>query len=260
PAKTLTSLSTSYLQNPSRRNTMEDVHRVVAPFNNDETLAFFAVYDGHGGRGVVDFIETRLEENIAAELGAPDDASINARVERAYLTTDVESKPANLRTSGATAVTCLLRRTPDGGVTVHAANVGDSRAVLCRGGHAERLTYDHKACDAAEQARVEGVGGFILRNRVLGILAVTRSFGDHAGGSNGGGGGGDACSGGGAPECPFLILACDGVWDVMSDSDAVRFVGEAQAAGNEARAAELLVQEALDCGTTDNVTVVIVFF
>ncbi|CAN0409986.1 unnamed protein product, partial [Hapterophycus canaliculatus] len=43
---------------------------------------------------------------------------------------------------------------------------------------AERLTYDHKADDESEQERVYAAGGFVLRNRVLGILAVSRSFGN----------------------------------------------------------------------------------
>lgn len=50
--------------------------------------------------------------------------------------------------------------------------------MLCRAGRAERLTYDHKAEDEAEQERVEAAGGFVMRNRVLGILAVSRSFGN----------------------------------------------------------------------------------
>lgn len=57
-------------------------------------------------------------------------------------------------------------------------NCFHSRAVLARGGKAERLTYDHKAEDASEQERVNAAGGFVLRNRVLGILAVSRSFGN----------------------------------------------------------------------------------
>lgn len=56
--------------------------------------------------------------------------------------------------------------------------MNNSRAVLCRGGKAQRLTYDHKAEDRAEQERVEAAGGFVMRNRVLGILAVSRSFGN----------------------------------------------------------------------------------
>lgn len=71
--------------------------------------------------------------------------------------------------------------------------MGDSRAVLAKFGaplpegeendtrscEAMRLTYDHRAEDKDEQKRVTEAGGFVIRNRVLGILAVSRSFGDH---------------------------------------------------------------------------------
>lgn len=60
----------------------------------------------------------------------------------------------------------------------HRPALCNSRAVLSRGGKAERLTYDHKAEDTSERERVEAAGGFVMRNRVLGILAVSRSFGN----------------------------------------------------------------------------------
>ena len=41
------------------------------------------------------------------------------------------------------------------------------------------MSYDHRAEDESEQQRIKDAGGFIARRRVLGILAVTRSFGDH---------------------------------------------------------------------------------
>lgn len=76
---------------------------------------------------------------------------------------------------------------------LYAGNVGDSRAVLVSSHHpdhdgsdipssgyiATRLTFDHRAEDAEEQQRIKEAGGFVTRNRVLGILAVSRSFGDH---------------------------------------------------------------------------------
>ena len=101
----------------------------------------------------------------------------------AYLLTDIETSKKNLMVSGSTSVSCLLMPTDHAGGdgrVLYTANVGDSRAVLCRGGRAVRLSYDHKASDAAEQKRIEGSGGFVLRRRVLGILSVSRSFGDHA--------------------------------------------------------------------------------
>lgn len=119
----------------------------------------------------------------------------------------------NITTSGATAVSVLLINEQGnldiGSSSIDAssrklfvANVGDSRAVLVSskridhsplsfedndqsstippsGYFATRLTYDHRAEDIAEQNRIKEAGGFITRNRVLGILAVSRSFGDH---------------------------------------------------------------------------------
>lgn len=61
---------------------------------------------------------------------------------------------------------------------LYTANVGDARIVLCRGGKALRLSYDHKGSDENEGKRVTNAGGLILSNRVNGVLAVTRALGD----------------------------------------------------------------------------------
>ena len=233
---------------------MEDMYRIVDGFENVATSGFFGVYDGHGGRQVSRYLHKHLDKNIELELKAMENSSIAHAFGRAYLITDIQCCQETSETCGATAVTCIIRQENNHRV-LHTANVGDSRAVLCRKRKALRLSKDHKAEDPDECTRIRQAGGAVVKQRVMGILAVSRSFGDHGlkqyviarpytstvrlG-----------------PEDAFVILACDGVWDVMSDQEAVDFV---LAISNRANAAQSLVEEAMKRLSADNLTVVIVF-
>lgn len=139
---------------------------------------------------------------------------------------------------------------------LYTANAGDARAVLCRGGKAVRLTYDHKGADRQEAKRIQDAGGFVLNNRVNGVLAVTRSLGDSSMK--------DFVVG--APYTSetvlsqndeFLILACDGLWDVATDQKAVDLIRDEMDCES---AAGVLMDYAIEEGTRDNVTVLIVRF
>jgi hypothetical protein len=69
--------------NSRRRNTMEDVHRILPVL--DESLpnhSYIGIYDGHGGRQIAEFLETNLERTIANELKLNDDASLEERITR----------------------------------------------------------------------------------------------------------------------------------------------------------------------------------
>ncbi|KAF7782548.1 hypothetical protein Agabi119p4_1924 [Agaricus bisporus var. burnettii] len=139
---------------------------------------------------------------------------------------------------------------------LYCANAGDARGVLCRKGKAVRLTYDHKGSDRQEAKRITDAGGFVLSGRVNGVLAVTRSLGDSS----------MKEFVVGAPyttetelcnDDEFLILACDGLWDVINDQPAVDLVRDMQDA--QAASAKLL-KHALSHHTTDNVTVIVIRF
>lgn len=270
--------------NPRRRNTMEDVHRIIGALPGAPEYSYFGVYDGHGGRQIVDFLEEGLETNISNELQQSDDAGVLERLTRAFLITDMHSRRLNITTSGATAVSALLKTnfSASGEIIskmLYVANVGDSRAVIVMsdrdgkennssssGFAARRLSYDHRAEDEDEQRRIKDAGGFITRGRVLGILAVSRSFGDH--------GMKDfvtadpyitetnllTCSPDGSQKCPFLILACDGVWDVLTDQEAADLVlAQYKDKGPFDSAAKLLVDIAIERGSADNITAIVVF-
>lgn len=165
---------------------------------------------------------------------------------------------------GTTAVVALV-----GDRQLYVGNCGDSRAVLCRAGLAFPLTDDHKAAREDETARVQAAGGEVMwwnGERVMGVLAVSRAIGDHylrpfviA-----------------QPEVTILtrsdeddllLLASDGLWDVLSNQEACslaqRCLKRAQQRGASRQtaarvAASVLTRAAIDQGSSDNVTVVVV--
>jgi serine/threonine protein phosphatase PrpC len=161
---------------------------------------FAAVFDGHGGDECSNFLVDALPRNIRNQMFAERDALRNSIetsrgtrgghseqsedstselmrriLKTAYLRTDKEFiSPKTAPQSGSTAATIVLM-----GRRLFAANVGDSRVVLCRsGGQCVELTSDHKPSRPDEAARVRAAGGFILHKRVMGELAITRAFGD----------------------------------------------------------------------------------
>lgn len=140
---------------------------------------------------------------------------------------------------------------------LYTANVGDARIVLCRNGKALRLSYDHKGSDENEGKRIAGAGGLILNNRVNGVLAVTRALGDAYMK--------DLVTGHPyttetviQPDMDeFLILACDGLWDVCSDQEAVDLIRNIQ---DPQAASKVLVDHALARFSTDNLSCMVVRF
>ncbi|SAM78574.1 related to phosphoprotein phosphatase 2C [Ustilago bromivora] len=139
---------------------------------------------------------------------------------------------------------------------LYTANVGDARAVLCRGGKAVRLSYDHKGSDAQEAKRITDAGGFVMNSRVNGVLAVTRSLGDSA----------MKEFVVGSPyttetvlgsEDSFLIIACDGLWDVIEDQEAVDLIKDLQ---DPQEASQRLLEHALSEFSTDNTSIMVIRF
>lgn len=128
---------------------------------------------------------------------------------------------------GTTACVAIVRREINHNV-LYVANTGDTRAVLNKNGQAERLSIDHKATNPQEIDRIKAMGGKILESRLAGGLAITRAIGDHAYRSFG------------ATCLPYvvrhvlrpfdkyLVIASDGVWDTVTDDQAVAFCKDDQ--------------------------------
>ncbi|PON60002.1 Protein phosphatase 2C [Trema orientale] len=140
-------------------------------------------------------------------------------------------EPMEVALGGSTAVVAVL--TPD---HIVVANCGDSRAVLCRGGRAVPLSNDHKPDRPDERARIEAAGGrviYVNGARVEGILAMSRSIGDQY----------LKPIVTSEPEVTFtkrepedecLIIASDGLWDVLSSELACEVASECLREGTSA--------------------------
>lgn len=249
-----------------RRRSMEDVALIDGGFC--EGLSLFCIFDGHGGRECADFCAAVLPAALRAELqrGGAGDAGgakdAGGAIRRALLEVD-RRYLARLESAGLCGSTALVALVDSAGA-VHVGNVGDCRGVVgCAGGTAVALTRDARAERPDEVARIVDRGGFIVSGRVCGQLAISRALGDKDLKSNGQNfisaeaelSRLDSTGG-----CGFLLLACDGLWDVMSNQGAVDFVNRSLRDGRSPQqACDALVRHAVeDLKTRDNVSVIIV--
>ena len=231
---------------------------------NLKNCSYFAVFDGHAGDFVSKYssehlIETIMELWLASgknpdvlEKGniENDTNSIERNSHSCRLTESVEVEQFRTKViegflkidgsmrelpkflsgeerSGTTAVAAFV--TPN---KIIFANCGDSRALLCSKQDVKFATYDHKPYNEEEKKRIENAGGSVMIQRVNGSLAVSRALGDY-----------DYKNVSGLPptkqlvsaepdlniidrsdEDEFLILACDGIWDVMTNQEVVHYI------------------------------------
>ncbi|CAI9092530.1 OLC1v1027790C1 [Oldenlandia corymbosa var. corymbosa] len=251
---------------------------------------FFGVYDGHGGSRVAHACSDRLHR-LLAEIVTQEERGGSGVVdwEKVMLECfekmdeEVNRNGAAVATMGSTAVVAVV-----GDQELVVANCGDSRAVLRRGGVAVPLSSDHKPDRADELERIELCGGKVINwngQRVLGVLATSRSIGDEYL----------------KPYVipvpqvtvnqrsdldEFLILASDGLWDVIPNDLACQIVrrcldgnvrrraaspqqipssgvshagaSESKNGGLASEAASILAELALARGSRDNISVIVV--
>ncbi|KAJ3417315.1 Protein phosphatase 2C 1 [Chytridiales sp. JEL 0842] len=253
-------------RNKRFRRTMEDAHAFHYNFGGIDGHGFFGIYDGHAGRGAAEWCGNNLHQTLTKLLHEHPKSSVPELLNKSFVLADSQMAKKGLF-SGCTAIVALIRvedREEGAGEALfvkrkrvlYTANVGDARAVLSRNGKAVRLSYDHKGSDALEAQRIVDAGGFVINNRVNGVLAVTRALGD-------------ASMKEWVIGNPYttetvlddtddlLILACDGIWDVCSDQDAVDFVNNIS---DPQAASKGLMDFALDRNSTDNLSVLVIRF
>ncbi|XP_057776801.1 probable protein phosphatase 2C 14 isoform X2 [Salvia miltiorrhiza] len=211
-----------------KKKFMEDSHKILRSSNG--TKDFFGVYDGHGGSKAAEFVAENLHLNIFKMLESNCGKDKEKAMMEGYLKTDEEFLKQGL-SSGVCCVTALIE-----GNEMVVSNLGDCRAVVCREGTAEAITSDHKPEREDERRRIEDKGGFLEIHRgtwrVHGTLAVSRSIGDahlkdwvtaepdtkliHL-----------------TPDMEFLVLASDGLWEQVSNQEAVDIVKQSSCSSSK---------------------------
>ena len=217
-----------------------------------DDLRFFGVYDGHGGFRVADVAQRLLYDFVSRFLREESDvspASVESALRAAFAElSHVVLEDPDVSLEGSTAVAVFL--CDDEIVT---ANVGDSRAILCRGTTAINLSNDHKPDAPAERERIEKLGGHVKWHgylgpdrlpvpgmgayRINGNLAVSRALGDRL----------ERPFVSSEPEIirlkrkpdedRFIIIASDGLWDALTSAEAVDFVRQIMSGSVGARRA-----------------------
>ncbi|KAG0493862.1 hypothetical protein HPP92_004856 [Vanilla planifolia] len=248
-------LSCGYSSFRGKRATMEDFYDIKNSKVDGETVHLFGVFDGHGGSRAAEYLKEHLFENLLKHPKFVTDTKF--AICETYQKTDSDFLDVEINTfrdDGSTASTAVLV-----GNHLYVANVGDSRTVISKDGKAVPLSDDHKPNRTDERKRIEDAGGVVMWAgtwRVGGVLAMSRAFGNRllkqyvvA-----------------EPEIreeevsedlELLVLASDGLWDVVPNEDAISL---ARAEEEPEAAARKLTETAFSRGSADNITCIVVRF
>lgn len=267
------------------------------PYMEDEWFIsqnkdFLAVFDGHGGEAVSRYLRQNLYANLQAALPMRNNNTTITTVDyqealkKGLDKVDREvQRISHWSYQGSTAVAAWIHHDEDSKVsTLVVANIGDSRAILSKDSMPIALTQDHKPNKPKEKKRIETNGGSVVwcgkvdkdgnpirysgLYRVNGNLALARAIGDRS----------ERPAISAEPDftvvnidstAQFVLLATDGLWDVMTSKEVVRLVEKQLSHHKKENGGELselrkkmasfVVAEALRRGTADNVTVVILW-
>lgn len=252
---------------------MEDAHVMTLQLQQAPQVCVFGIFDGHGGSLVAEAIREDLLTEVLAACGDIDfthPSAIQQGLCTGFLAADrkLRERPDiqdQADEIGSTGLMVVVTPTH-----VIVANCGDTRCILSTNDRVLALSLDHKPSDEKEKERIINAGGSVFRNRVCGGVAVSRSFGDFWFKRN------DTLKDfqqqvSAEPHLhvrerfvsdEFLLLACDGIYDVLSNEQVQQFVRQKLAAGfkDTGLICEQLMDECLARGSRDNMSVILVLF
>lgn len=246
------------LQDIGGRPYMEDTVVINEQFIND--IKLYCVFDGHGGDYASKFVMNKYS-NILLEIIRNNVGSVPDMLFMSLKEVVRQISKEEAMTCGTTFLIALKV-----GEVLFIANGGDCRAIINEDIGVKQITIDHKPNLKREYDRIYSEGGFVTFNeydvpRVNGNLAISRSIGDfylypyvtwvpdvyitQVGNNNN-----------------LLIIASDGLWDVMSNEDVMNIYMKNISNNKNKITKSILQNSSQEClriarqrGSTDNFTI-----
>ena len=254
-------------QNIDSEILMEDKSKSIENFNNDKNQMLFEIFDGHGGDEISTYLQNNLakiyKQNLLLNKG-----NIILSLKNAFHDADDEMRDQlNIEGLGSTGTLVhIVKNNFSDELVVYSANVGDSRVCLISPEHIIRLSYDHRTSDEKEKKRILESGMDIIDDRICGTLMLTRIFGnyeykeEHEEKNN------DINNNNGLIcepfiskinidsniENQFLIIASDGIWDILTEEDIQKIIQKYQ---DTQKICSIIIKECLEDDAWDNMSV-----
>lgn len=234
----------------------------------------YGVLDGHGGSRASTMLARHLPDALRKRAVVDEHWSKNA------LTVACEDADASICQranadgwdDGSTALVAIVETAAAGNAHLTLMQVGDCDAILCGlDGVCTAMVTRHRPTEPTERARLDALGVEVSATGRVRGLAVSRAFGDASFKR------GDRVYLTAQPEIvtreltadeaksAILVLACDGLWDFISHQEACNILIQALplpsrsfGADELSNAALQLADAALDRGSDDNVSVLVV--
>ena len=251
-----------------RRKTNEDVLTYTTNIKNPNQIDYFCICDGHGGDSVSKFVTPILREkltgkNISYPISYHDIIIIFNEIDNL-----IKQSMHNDALYCGTTVLILIRYHNLGDDFVQVINLGDSRAIISKNNIAIPMTIDHKPSCPNETKRIQSVNKKNFLDTIPGNhhiaeyygiarvcgLSVSRAFGDYIS----------------IPQIThhpetfvykitkknkYIIMASDGLWDSVSNQEALNFTLNN---GANKDVALDLANYAINNGSCDNVSIIII--
>ena len=264
--------SYAFDENPNKeyRDSMEDFHDFKNLSINNFIFYYFSIFDGHNGKEVSlylkenfhKFLETELKQISFTEDYNQNKEKIISSIKTSFekMDNDIINNKSIKDDIGSTGTIFLLYQDPydTSKKILICANVGDSKGFLINGENVTQITQDHICNNISEVERIKKEGGVVFQGRVFGTLMLTRSFGDKEMKQYGVFGSPYIYSCFLDKNNIYAIMASDGVWDVVN-SDEIFGLSKMNNISCEEFSKKIILK-AIDKGTTDNVTCLVVKF